>query len=60
MNIYLEGPDDVRRFGPVEVEFHHYAGFLFEVFGKPVEPGRHNILWLIARILYPEVLGKKR
>jgi hypothetical protein len=60
MNIFLDGPDDVRRLGPVEVEYHHYCGFLFEVFGRPVYPKRFNVLWLVARILYPESFGRKR
>jgi len=52
--IYLDGPDSIKSIWFIEIDFHHYLGFSFFVFGRAVYIGQYNILWVLAKILYPE------
>ena len=52
--IYLDGPDSIKSIWFIEIDFHHYLGFYFFIFDRAVYPGRFNILWVLAKILYPE------
>ncbi len=50
-NVYLEGPDWVWRFGPIEVEYHHYLGPGFWLFGHNCLPGPWSPWWLLWRLI---------
>jgi len=52
--IYLDGPDSIKSIWFIEIDFYHYLGFSFFVFGRAVYIGQYNILWVLAKILYPE------
>jgi len=58
-NIHLCGPESTKKFLFIEVSFHRYLGFYFFIFDKAVYPGRFNILWLVAKLLYPEQFNKR-
>jgi len=53
-HIFICGPDNIKTVWFIEIDFHHYLGFYFFIFDRAVYPGRFNILWVLAKILYPE------
>lgn len=58
--IFLDGPTHVRKWGPVEIDYQNYVGFYFFLFGRDVYPRRFSPLWIIARMMYPDILGRRK
>jgi len=60
MIIFIDGPESIKRFLFIEIDWHNYCGPQFFIFGKGVYPGRFSPLWIICKLMYRDKFRRKQ
>lgn len=62
--VFFEGPDAIKRIGPITIEYHHYGGPTFWLwwgpyFDRALRPGRYSPLWLLWALVRKDMEGTR-